>query len=372
MREVTSVENLEALVGTRPQMVLMKAIDALDDGCRVVLANAPIAGFGYRAAEGTPRSTVVGGAPGFTRVESPTRVSFDMSVNEPSPMTGSGVSLIFLLPGIGETLRLTGSIVDRSNTCVVIDLDEAFTHCAKCILRSRLWDDVGLDSEAPSIEPPTRDDDARGPLADAAIVSFLASSSFAFISSWDASGSSDTSPKGDRPGFIEVLDACTLAMPDRKGNRRTDTFHNLLSCNQVALATLVPGRDDLLHMNGTASVTDEPALLARMTVADGEKPPKAGLVIRVNRAELRRNEAVQMSRMRDPSAHVDPAAVPDLMQLGAQHLAHNKTRGAKASMTRALSRGFAATPKKLMRRGIDLGYRKDLESEGYSPPDVTR
>lgn len=363
MRKVTTAEGLEAIVGTPRQMVLMKQIDALDDGCRSVLANAPIAGFGFRDNEGIARTTLIGGVLGFARVDSPTRVSFDLRVDQPGPVAGGGVSLVFLLPGIGETLRLNGSVAERSDTSVVIDLEEAFVHCARSILRSGLWDDVRTDLTAARVESlPERDDGTAGPLAGAAVAGFLASSPFVAVSSWDAEGSSDTSPRGDRPGFLRVLDSQTLALPDRRGNQRADTFRNVLACDRISLAAVIPGRDDVLHMSGTAYVTDDPALLSTMAV--GEKPPQAALIVRVERADIVANEAVRMSMIWRRSAHIDPSGVPDLMGLAAQHLASNKARGAKASITRALTKGLAAAPK-LMRRAIDLGYRKELEDEGY-------
>jgi predicted pyridoxine 5'-phosphate oxidase superfamily flavin-nucleotide-binding protein len=363
MRKVTTVEGLEAIVGTPRQIVLMKQIDALDDGCRSVLANAPVAGFGFCDSEGIARTTLIGGVPGFARVDSPTRISFDLREGQPGPVTGGGVSLVFLLPGVGETLRLNGSVVERSGTSVVIHLEEAFVHCARSILRSGLWDDVRADLTAARVESQLgRDDETAGPLAGAAVAGFLVSSPFAAVSTWNAEGSSDTSPRGDRPGFLRVLDSQTLALPDRRGNQRADTFHNVLACDRISLAAVIPGRDDVLHMSGTAYVTDDPALLSTMAV--GEKPPQAALIVRVERADIVANEAVRTSRMWHRSAHIHPGGVPDLMGLATQHLANNKARGVKASLTRALTRGLAASPG-LLRRAIDLGYRKELEDEGY-------
>jgi hypothetical protein len=88
------------------------------------------------------------------------------------------------------------------------------------------------------------------------------------------------------------------------------------------------------------------------------------LIVRVERADIAANEAVRTSRMWQRSAHIERSGVPDLMGLAAHHLASNKAQGVKASLTRALSKGLAAAPR-LMRRAIDLGYRKDLEDEGY-------
>ena len=55
---------------------------------------------------------------------------------------------------------------------------------------------------------------------------FIARSPFVLVSSSDAQGRMDVSPKGDPPGFVRVLDERTLAIPDRLGNRRADTFKN--------------------------------------------------------------------------------------------------------------------------------------------------
>jgi predicted pyridoxine 5'-phosphate oxidase superfamily flavin-nucleotide-binding protein len=154
-----------------------------------------------------------------------------------------------------------------------------------------------------------------------------------------------------------MLDDRTLALPDRRGNQRADTFHNVLACDSVALAAVVPGCDDLLHIDGTASLTDEPGLLATMAV--GGKPPKVALLVRVRRAEIRPNDAIRESRLWSPAAHVDRTQIPDLMRLAAHHLAGN--RGTGATVARALSKA----PGALLRRGFAASYRRQLRDEGY-------
>ena len=58
---------------------------------------------------------------------------------------------------------------------------------------------------------------------------FIALSPFLVIASTDPSGRCDASPKGDAPGFVQVLDDETLLIPDRLGNNRIDTISNLLA-----------------------------------------------------------------------------------------------------------------------------------------------
>ncbi|WP_338112442.1 pyridoxamine 5'-phosphate oxidase family protein [Rhizobium gallicum] len=64
---------------------------------------------------------------------------------------------------------------------------------------------------------------------------FIAHAPFVFVASAGADGMLDVSPKGDPAGFVKVLDKRTLAIPDRPGNRRLDTFRNVLSNPNVGL-----------------------------------------------------------------------------------------------------------------------------------------
>jgi predicted pyridoxine 5'-phosphate oxidase superfamily flavin-nucleotide-binding protein len=70
---------------------------------------------------------------------------------------------------------------------------------------------------------------------DANCRAFIAKCPFVLISSCDKEGRMDISPKGDPPGFVQVLDERTLAIPDRPGNRRGDTFKNILQNDRVGL-----------------------------------------------------------------------------------------------------------------------------------------
>ena len=70
---------------------------------------------------------------------------------------------------------------------------------------------------------------------------FIAACPFVIVASRGADGRIDLSPKGDPPGFVAVLDDTTLAIPDRPGNHRLDTFDNLLTYPDIGLLFLIPG-----------------------------------------------------------------------------------------------------------------------------------
>ncbi|QUH02979.1 pyridoxamine 5'-phosphate oxidase family protein [Saccharopolyspora erythraea] len=106
---------------------------------------------------------------------------------------------------------------------------------------------------------------------------WLAQSPFCLIATSGADGSCDVSPKGDPAGFTAVLDDRTIAIPDRKGNRRVDGFRNVLANPHVGLIYLLPGRGDTLRINGRARLLRDAPFFDRMAVR-GVRPSVALLV----------------------------------------------------------------------------------------------
>jgi len=121
---------------------------------------------------------------------------------------------------------------------------------------------------------------------------------FIVISSVNAAGAMDVSPKGDPPGFVKILDKHTLAIPDRSGNHRGDTFFNVLENPSVGIVFIVPKRREVVRVSGTALLVRDPDLLARMTVE--EKPPKLALIVRVKEAFFHCGKSMIRSGMWEP------------------------------------------------------------------------
>jgi ferredoxin-NADP reductase/predicted pyridoxine 5'-phosphate oxidase superfamily flavin-nucleotide-binding protein len=359
---LATVDELETVLGRPPAMIMLKQVGALDEGCRTILAHCPLAGFGYRSADGTSRTTFLGGTPGFVRVHSPTRISFPL----PDGGARGPVSFVFLLPGVGETLRVNGTVAKQRGAETFVDVNEAFVHCAQAVIRSRLW-------QPPAPAEPVPEIPGDGPLAGPGVAAFLASAPFLALSTWDTAGGSDTSPRGDRQTVARILDSRTLAIPDRKGNKRADTLHNLLQDNRLSFAALVPGRSAVLHVSGRGSITDDPALLETMALRG--TPPHAALLIDVDHAELTASDAVPRSRVWTAAAHLERGTVPDLMALGAEHLAANLAdtdKGTRARILKAVTRIPGIS--RVLRLVMNSAYRHGLQKEGYDDvePDTRR
>jgi PPOX class probable FMN-dependent enzyme len=117
------------------------------------------------------------------------------------------------------------------------------------------------------------DDHARG---------FIAECPFIVMSTSDAEGRADASPKGDDPGFVLVEDDSTLVIPDRNGNNLAFGLTNILENPHVGLLFVIPGTTETLRVNGRAELIVDPEVLDRLTAR--EKP--ALLAIRVHVEEV--------------------------------------------------------------------------------------
>jgi len=87
---------------------------------------------------------------------------------------------------------------------------------------------------------------------------FIAASPFLLVASRGPDGRLDISPRGDPPGFVAVLDEKTLAIPDRPGNNRFDTFANVIECADVALIFMIPGHGDTSASEARAASCETP------------------------------------------------------------------------------------------------------------------
>jgi PPOX class probable FMN-dependent enzyme len=138
---------------------------------------------------------------------------------------------------------------------------------------------------------------------------FIAASPFIVVASRGADGRLDVSPKGDPAGFVHVLDEKTLAIPDRPGNHRFDTFENVLADPHIGLIFLIPGNGDTLRLSGRARLVRDRSLQTRLAV--NGKEPELILVISVEEVFMHCSKSIARSRLWIPAQWPD-TAVPTL------------------------------------------------------------
>jgi PPOX class probable FMN-dependent enzyme len=139
---------------------------------------------------------------------------------------------------------------------------------------------------------------------------FIAASPFLILATGSSEGL-DCSPKGDKPGFVQVEDdGRTLLIPDRRGNNRIDSLKNLVEDPCVALIFLIPGANETYRVNGRARVSFDSTLKRRFAV-DGKEPTTV-IVVSVKQAFQHCPKALIRSDLWRAAGAGRPKGVPTL------------------------------------------------------------
>lgn len=110
------------------------------------------------------------------------------------------------------------------------------------------------------------------PVLEPSHAQWLAACPMVFLATSDARGRADVSPKGDPPGkVVHVIDAHTIAIPERPGNKRVDGYLNILENPHVGTISVIPGRGDTLRVNGSARIVDDGDYFDELAVK-GKRP----------------------------------------------------------------------------------------------------
>ncbi len=133
-------------------------------------------------------------------------------------------------------------------------------------------------------------------------------SPFLTMATVSAEGQVDVSPKGDPAGFVKVLDDKTIAIPDRPGNHRFDTFANILDTGRIGLVFLVPNRNEVVRINGHAQIVEDTEL--RETMAIKGRVPDYAILVRVEEAFYHCGKAIIRSALWRPDAAVPIDGLP--------------------------------------------------------------
>jgi hypothetical protein len=123
-------------------------------------------------------------------------------------------------------------------------------------------------------------------------------SPFITIATVNLRGQVDVSPKGDPAGFVKILDQKTLAIPDRLGNNRGDTFHNIIENPRVGLMFVIPRRNEVMRVSGAAQIVQDDDILAMMAV--NGKLPTMALLVHVEEAMFHCGKSMIRSKMWTP------------------------------------------------------------------------
>jgi uncharacterized protein len=142
---------------------------------------------------------------------------------------------------------------------------------------------------------------------------FISRSPFVLIGSSDLEGNGDVTPKGDLPGFVAILDDTTIAIPDRPGNNRLDTWENIVINPAVGLLFLIPGMNETLRVNGHGRITADLPLRERFAIEG--RVPATVLVVEVKACYMHCAKAFMRSKLWAPESWPPRDSMPTLGQI---------------------------------------------------------
>src|SRR4026208_1459670 len=142
---------------------------------------------------------------------------------------------------------------------------------------------------------------------------FIARAPFVLLATSGAAGRCDVSPKGDAPGFVQVLDDHHLVIPDRPGNNRIDGFTNIVENPHVGMIFLIPGREDTLRVNGRACIVRDGEIRDRLAVQG--KRPKVAIGVEVEECFLHCAKAFKRSGLWERERWPDVSAPPSMARM---------------------------------------------------------
>ena len=106
---------------------------------------------------------------------------------------------------------------------------------------------------------------------------------------------SDGSPRGDVGPVVRMVDDTTLHLPDWRGNNRIDSLRNIVRDGRVSLMFMVPGSANVIRVNGTAVLSDDPGVIG--SFEQNGKHPKSVIVITVGEAYFQCAKAIMRSEL---------------------------------------------------------------------------
>lgn len=178
METLTSAEELEAWYGKPSFRAARKELDHLDEHCRQFIAASPFVVIGAADREGNCEVSPRGDFPGFVRIVDERRLHIpDRSGNNRvdsarAAVENPHVGLLFMVPGMEETLRVRGTVVIRTDPDLreayavagrparavwEVAVERVFFQCTKALVRSRLWQpDTWASREEMGLAPLSR------------------------------------------------------------------------------------------------------------------------------------------------------------------------------------------------------------------------
>ena len=331
--KLTDIEQVQKRVGKLAAPRDLKVIDHVDEHAVRWLSYSNF-GFVAFGKAGNIQLTAAGGEKGFVSALDAGHLQLPLAALDNQDIVAQGFSFgaLFMVGGMDETLRVNGRVSDIADGTATLSVEECYLHCAKSFRRSDFWVPQSVEQS---------NDEIPG---------FVKQSRFLVLASINSSGQADVSPKGDPENFLIQEEDGLICFADRPGNRRIDSFRNILEQPEVAVLALVPGCKDILELKGRAEISMDEHLLQQFEV-QGKKP---NLITKIAPASMRiKPSAAIASSALWPAKKGPQDLVP--AEIFKAHIKQSKESSLQGKVARA-----AVSLPGAMEKGLEFDYKNNM------------
>jgi len=331
--KLTNIQQVQNRVGKLPAPRDLKVIDHVDEHARRWLSYSS---FGFIAVGGAGhvQLTAAGGEKGFVSFSGHRHLTIDLATLDDAGIVEVDLSFgaLFLVSGMEETLRVNGKLARIADGRVTLEVEECYLHCAKSFRRAKFWSPCSVEH-------------SQGEIAD-----FVKQSRFLVLASINSNGQADVSPRGDPANLLMQEDDGFTCFADRPGNRRIDSFRNILEQPEVSLIALVPGCKDILEVKGVAELCCDEILLEKFEI-NGKQPK---LITRIKPASMRISPSPAITNSALWPAETGPGdLIPS--EIFRAHVKQSKESSLQAKVARA-----AVSLPGAVEKGLELDYKHNM------------
>ena len=224
--------------------------------------------------------------------------NYQLSPNKPNCYA----SLFFMVPGIGHSLRVNGTLKAINTHEGKFTIEGVYFHCARAAARSNLFGE-------------SKTDYLQRKITQQSIINL---SPYGLLKTHNAQGKTEISPRGDESGFIKTINANTLFLPERPGNKVAVSLRNIINNPNIELLLILPDTGYTLNICGQAQVTTDPSLLSMSNI--NGKQAKVGIVIEVTAKQFQLNERLATSGLWDSKHYVDKKTLTPFSKALSSHM----------------------------------------------------
>ena len=331
--KLTTIEQVQKTVGKLPAPRDLKVIDYIDEHAKRWLSYARFAFIALGKA-GRIKLSAAGGEEGFVSASDPKHLLIPLTAleTENTVEIDSSFGALFIVSGMDETLRVNGKVSGITDGLLTLRVEECYLHCAKAFRRSSFWE--------PQSQGKSHDEISR----------FVKQSKFLGLASINNSGQADVSPKGDLENFLIQEEDGFIGLADRPGNRRIDSFRNIIEQQAVSIIAMVPGCNDILELQGTAELFTDEHLLQQFTV-QGKEPT---IVTKITPTSMRIKPSIALAKSALWPAKMAPKDLAP-SEIFKAHIKLSKVKSLQAKIARAVVSLPGA-----VERGLKSDYKNNM------------